>query len=330
MDGGGEPGGRVVVERLDHPGRAGAFTGGDSSVARMLAAPAERGKQVAVLIERQARFDEENNIRWIGVSEFNDTYGFATAGDSPAAGLDLQGMMEYVNDNSDAIVCMEDEYPSRPDGLVLVEEATGLTIPESQIEILDTGPIYETAGFRGGVLFIVRSFAQGRSLWWSDGTAAGTRKLVGFGVASTLTSTAIGELALAAETSGYRTFWTNDTPAGDGLVALREAADATGFIGLGVGLLPLDRVSPATIVERVSRLDLPVGRLTVGLGAGAAPGGLARVRRAVPVVSDGTGAAVVVGALGPRMCQVAGEVAGGVLLDWPTPPQRCHGSGTRC
>ena len=86
---------------------------------------------------------EENNIRWIGVSEFNDTYGFATAGDSPAAGLDLQGMMEYVNENSDATVCMEDEYPSRPDGLVLVENATGLTIPESQIEILDTGPIYE-------------------------------------------------------------------------------------------------------------------------------------------------------------------------------------------
>lgn len=141
----------------------------------------------------------------------------------------------------------------------------------------------------------------------------------GFGVASTLTSTVIGELARAAETYGYRTFWTNDTPAGDGLVALREAADATGLIGLGVGLLPLDRVSPATIVERVSRLDLPVGRLTVGLGAGAAPGGLARVRRAVPVVSDGTGAAVVIGALGPRMCQLAGEVADGVLLDWPTP-----------
>ena len=39
-------------------------TGGDSNIARMLSQAAERGKQVAVLIELQARFDEENNISW--------------------------------------------------------------------------------------------------------------------------------------------------------------------------------------------------------------------------------------------------------------------------
>ena len=85
----------------------------------------------------------DNDIRWLGVSPFNNTYGFATAGDSPAAGGDLQAMMEYVNENPDATVCMETEYPNRPDGLVLLEEATGLTIPAGQEQILDTGVIYD-------------------------------------------------------------------------------------------------------------------------------------------------------------------------------------------
>lgn len=57
-------------------------TGGD--IARLLARAAERGKQVAVLIELQARFDEENNISWarrfedIGVDVSYGTPGLKT------------------------------------------------------------------------------------------------------------------------------------------------------------------------------------------------------------------------------------------------------------
>jgi len=140
-----------------------------------------------------------------------------------------------------------------------------------------------------------------------------------FGTVSTLSPAVISDLARAAEASGYRTFWTNDTPDGDGLGAMRVAADATTSMRLGVGLLPLDRVAPQQLISRITDLGLPLDRVLVGLGAGAEPGGLARVRRAVAVVRAATDAVVVVGALGPKMCHLAGEIADGVLLDWPTP-----------
>ncbi|HSJ44619.1 MAG TPA: hypothetical protein VK923_08060 [Euzebyales bacterium] len=152
----------------------------------------------------------------------------------------------------------------------------------------------------------------------NDDEAAGPRSVRGFGVASTLSAAVIGELAGATEAAGYRTFWTNDMPDGDGLGALRVAAEATTSIRLGVGLLPVDRVPANEIIARIALVGLPIDRLVVGVGAGAQRGGLARVRAAVAALRGATSAAVVVGALGPRMCRLAGELADGVLLDWPT------------
>jgi len=86
---------------------------------------------------------EQNNIRWISQTPFNDTYGFATSEDFEGGDLDLQGMADYLGENSDATVCLESEFPNRPDGLVLFEEATGFVIPQNQIEILETGVIYD-------------------------------------------------------------------------------------------------------------------------------------------------------------------------------------------
>ncbi len=92
---------------------------------------------------------EQNGIAWVGRSPFNDTYGFASNGDLTAENggpFDVQGMFDYIAANPDAVVCMESEFPDRPDGLVLFEDATGVTIPQAQIQILDTGLIYtETA-----------------------------------------------------------------------------------------------------------------------------------------------------------------------------------------
>jgi osmoprotectant transport system substrate-binding protein len=92
---------------------------------------------------------ERNDIVWIGRSPFNNTYGFVSSPEVTEANggpFTTQTFMEYVRDNPDSTVCMETEYPDRPDGLILTEEATGIEMPDAQVSILDTGVIYtETA-----------------------------------------------------------------------------------------------------------------------------------------------------------------------------------------
>lgn len=105
--------------------------------------------------DRQTLFDAvakmdlaENKIKWVGLSPFNDTYGFAANGDlaKKEGAFDLQSMADYLKANSDATLCLETEFPDRPDGLILFENATGYTVPQSQIQILESGLIYtETA-----------------------------------------------------------------------------------------------------------------------------------------------------------------------------------------
>ncbi|MGH2615285.1 MAG: LLM class flavin-dependent oxidoreductase [Thermomicrobiales bacterium] len=140
----------------------------------------------------------------------------------------------------------------------------------------------------------------------------------GFGVAGALPHDTIRTLAPAAEAAGYHTFWVNDTPHGDGLAALRAAAEVTATIRLGVGVIPLDRQPAEEIARRVEELALPQERLLIGIGSGNPNGGLARVRAGAAVLEKQLHAPVVVGALGPRMCALAGETSDGVLLNWLT------------
>ena len=91
---------------------------------------------------------KKNKIKWVGRSPFNNTYGFAANGDlaKEEGPFDFDSMAAYLKENPDTKVCMETEFPDRPDGLVLWEKATGYKIPQSQIQILETGLIYtETA-----------------------------------------------------------------------------------------------------------------------------------------------------------------------------------------
>ncbi len=84
---------------------------------------------------------EENDIQWIGRSPFNDTYGFATPPD--VGPISLEEMAAQLEEDDSLTVCLETEFPTRDDGLVLFEDEYGVEVPESQIEILDTGVIYQ-------------------------------------------------------------------------------------------------------------------------------------------------------------------------------------------
>jgi alkanesulfonate monooxygenase SsuD/methylene tetrahydromethanopterin reductase-like flavin-dependent oxidoreductase (luciferase family) len=129
----------------------------------------------------------------------------------------------------------------------------------------------------------------------------------------------IRALASAAEAAGYHTFWVNDTPHGDGLAALSVAASVTSAIQLGVGVIPLDRQPADVIASRVDELGLPQQRLIVGIGSGNPNGGLARVQEGASTLEEQLEAPIVVGALGPKMCTLAGNSSDGVLLNWLTP-----------
>lgn len=93
---------------------------------------------------------DENGIRWVGLSPFNNTYGFAASpavtAENGGEAFTFQSMAEYLQANPDAMVCMESEFPDRPDGLILWEDHTGFTLPKSQQEILETGVIYTQTG----------------------------------------------------------------------------------------------------------------------------------------------------------------------------------------
>jgi alkanesulfonate monooxygenase SsuD/methylene tetrahydromethanopterin reductase-like flavin-dependent oxidoreductase (luciferase family) len=124
--------------------------------------------------------------------------------------------------------------------------------------------------------------------------------------------------AREAESLGYASFWLNYPGPIDGLAALGPVARQTARIELGVGVIPLHTRGPASIADGVAAAALPPARLLLGVGS-PNPGSLARVREGVAALRARLALRVVVAALGPKMCHLAGEVADGVLLNWLTP-----------
>jgi alkanesulfonate monooxygenase SsuD/methylene tetrahydromethanopterin reductase-like flavin-dependent oxidoreductase (luciferase family) len=125
--------------------------------------------------------------------------------------------------------------------------------------------------------------------------------------------------AREAEAAGYSSFWVNHPGNTDGLAALAAAARTTTRVDLGIGVIPLHTRGPASIAEGVRTQKLPTGRLLLGVGS-PNPGSLARVRDGIAALRAALpGTRLIVAALGPKMCHLAGEVADGVLFNWLTP-----------
>jgi alkanesulfonate monooxygenase SsuD/methylene tetrahydromethanopterin reductase-like flavin-dependent oxidoreductase (luciferase family) len=141
----------------------------------------------------------------------------------------------------------------------------------------------------------------------------------GFGVAASVDHETMKAVARAAEQAGFSSFWVNDTPGNDGLAGLAAAASVTDNIKLGVGVIPLDRRPAESIAADVKRLDLPQGRLWLGIGSSARKGGLNNVRAGASELHNLLDCKVIVAALGPKMCAVAGEVGDAVLFNWLLP-----------
>jgi alkanesulfonate monooxygenase SsuD/methylene tetrahydromethanopterin reductase-like flavin-dependent oxidoreductase (luciferase family) len=140
----------------------------------------------------------------------------------------------------------------------------------------------------------------------------------GFALAANAKPDVVRAAAREAETLGYTSFWVNHPGPVDGLAALALAATETRRIELGVGVIPLHTRGPESIVEGVRANRLPLDRLLLGVGS-PNPGSLARVRAGVAALRAALSARIVVAALGPRMCRLAGEVADAVLFNWLTP-----------
>jgi len=157
---------------------------------------------------------------------------------------------------------------------------------------------------------------------------------VSMGVVGTLGPDAIAAIASAAERAGLHALWVNDTPGGDSLAALRVAAEVTDRLWLATGVIPFDRYSARDILTAAA--DLPDDRLVLGVGSGQVAGPvLEAMREHVAELKAGTRAIVVVGALGPRMRELAAGHADGPLLSWLTPQvaaaqaDRAHGFSPR-
>ena len=142
----------------------------------------------------------------------------------------------------------------------------------------------------------------------------------GFGVAAGLDPEVARPLAEHCAELGYGSMWSNDHPGAKGLETLAEFGAATPGLDLGVAVIALDRTPPEAIAADVERLGLDPARLWLGVGAGFAEKPLTRMREALPELRKCMpGIRLVLAAMGPKMCALAGSSYDGAFFNWMTP-----------
>lgn len=142
----------------------------------------------------------------------------------------------------------------------------------------------------------------------------------GFGVAAGLDPEVAAPLAARCQELGYASMWSNDHPGANGLDTLAAFAEGSDSLELGVAVMALDRHDPPEINERIESLGLDRGRLWLGVGAGFSERPLTRMREALPQLREAIpGVRLVLAAMGPKMCALAGSAYDGAFLNWMTP-----------
>src|SRR5207237_6711504 len=148
---------------------------------------------------------------------------------------------------------------------------------------------------------------EGLGVPHGDGGLGSERPVMGQGFA--LFAGAAPEIIRAAareaEGLGYSSFWVNHPGSTDGLASLALAAGETRRIELGIGVIPLNTRGPASIVQGVKATALPLDRLLLGVGS-PNPKSLSRVREGIAELRGKLSTRLIVAALGPKMCQLAG------------------------
>jgi probable F420-dependent oxidoreductase len=164
-------------------------------------------------------------------------------------------------------------------------------------------------------------------------------------------------IAREAETRGYRTAWVGEASGAEAIVLSTLIATHTATLKIANGVIPVQTRTPIVYGQAAATLGhLAPGRFALGLGLSSeiiigqwhglpfAPS-IQQMREAVQIIRtaasgervnfDGTfyrlknfrlaipaaspAPRIYLAALGPRMCELAGEVADGVLLNWLPP-----------